>query len=137
MIKYYRGKWKYQLAEGCEFPTELVIGEPVSIESFIVLEADGKLKISSGYAWDGPSGPTWDSRNSMQASLVHDALYQLMRANKLDREKWREQADKELYNLCVKDGMWPFRARIWYNAVRKMAFPAADPKSKKEVQTAP
>jgi hypothetical protein len=39
---------------------------------------------SKGYAWNGPSGPTLDTRNFMRGSLVHDALYQLMREGRMD-----------------------------------------------------
>jgi hypothetical protein len=137
MIKYFKGPWKYQLDDDYEVQTALETGKAASVPDFIFLDVDGKLKINSGYAWDGPSGPTWDSKNSLRASLVHDALYQLMRGELLDRDTWREAADKELYRICVEDGMWKLRARIWYRAVRGMAFPAADPKSKKKVRTAP
>jgi len=78
---------------------------------------DGYLTISAGYAWDGPSGPTWDTASSMRGSLVHDALYQLIREGLIGCE-WREQADKELRRICVEDGMSNLRAALWYRALR-------------------
>lgn len=92
------------------------------------LESDpeGTLRIRAGYAWDGASGPTWDSKSSMRASCVHDALYQLMRLGLLSRE-WREVADRVFRRLCQEDGMWSIRAQIWYDMVRVFANPATDP----------
>ncbi|HUS89668.1 MAG TPA: hypothetical protein VMW91_10000, partial [Desulfosporosinus sp.] len=37
------------------------------------------IVIHKGYAWDGPSGPTFDTPNFMLGSLVHDVFYQAMR----------------------------------------------------------
>lgn len=75
------------------------------------------LYISAGYAWDGASGPTWDDKTNMRASLVHDALYQLMREGLLDR-KYRKYADELLRDMCIQDGMGKFRAAYYYRAVR-------------------
>jgi len=44
-------------------------------------DSDGGLLIKAGYSWDGPSGSAIDTKNFMQGSLVHDALYQLLREN--------------------------------------------------------
>lgn len=73
------------------------------------------LVISAGYAWDGPSGPTIDTKSFMRGSLIHDALYQLLRHGVLP-ENHRKMADDELWRICRADGMNRFRA--WY--VRKM-----------------
>ena len=91
---------------------------------WVELDSSGVLMIRAGYAWDGASGPTVDSKSSMRASLVHDALYQLLRAGKLSPEA-RAAADKMLEDLCVADGMWRWRARLWWAAVRKWAGYAA------------
>lgn len=48
----------------------------------------------------------------MRGSLVHDALYQLMRENHLDEDRWRPTADDILRRLCREDGMSAIRA--WY-----------------------
>jgi len=80
--------------------------------NFIQLTAKGKLTIKRGYAWDGPSGPTIDTKTFMRGSLVHDALYQLMRLKRLDYKKHRRQADDLLKRHCLLDGMSRFRA--WY-----------------------
>lgn len=110
MIRYKEG-YKYVLAETYSVKTDIVTNQ-VSIlgDDFIVLSGDGTLTIKKGYAWDGPSGPTIDTKNFMRGSLVHDALYQLMRENILDKS-WFHKSNQELYKICMEDGMSWFRAR--------------------------
>ena len=110
----YRAGYKYQLAK----PYECLIGIRHTVSTpYIHLNTGGDLLIERGYAWDGPSGPTFDTRTFMRGSLVHDSLYQLMREGHLPTS-CREQADLELWRICREDGMcWP---RAWwvYRAVR-------------------
>ena len=75
------------------------------------------LTIRIGYAWDGPSGPTFDTKDSMRGSLVHDALYQLIQFGYISKD-YRGPADRLLYDICVQDGMWKPRAGLWHWAVR-------------------
>lgn len=103
---------------------------------FIELGTEGMLVIKKGYAWDGPSGPTIDTPNFMRGSLVHDALYQLLR-NELIDEKWRDEADDELRRICVEDGMSKICAKWVYIAVRKWGKVAASPESRKKIHKAP
>lgn len=84
---------------------------------------NGILLIKQGYAWDGPSGPTWDTPNFMRGSLIHDALYQLMRDGHISR-KHRKYADRILREVCLEDGMSRFRARYVYYAVRAFGWMA-------------
>ena len=97
----------------------------------------GRCRIRKGYAWDGPSGPTFDTRNFMRGSVVHDALYQLMREEHLNRDDWREAADDELERLCLQDGMSKARAWWVHKGVRWFAENAAKKDSAKKVKTAP
>lgn len=80
----------------------------------------GQLVVNLGYAWDGASGPTWDSPSSMLASLFHDALYQLIREGFLPRSV-RQGADEVLRDVAIDEGMWRWRAWAWYYAVRALA----------------
>jgi hypothetical protein len=58
----------------------------------------------------------------MRAGLFHDALYQLMRENKLKRcETNRKRADKLFHEILLTDGMVRFRAWYYYQAVRQFA----------------
>ena len=115
--------YKYQLLEDWSVQTTIE-GAAAKIDGFIELTQDGLLTVKRGYSWDGPSGPTVDTKNSMRASLAHDALYQIERSGHLGQE-WRLAADRLLYDLCIQDGMWRIRAKAWLWAVRTFAAGAA------------
>lgn len=132
----YRSGYKYQLAEGYSVKVRVIPQEPIRTE-FIALGTDGTLMIKRGYAWDGPSGPTIDTRDFMRGSLVHDALYQLMRDAGLSKEQWRDEADLELKRICLEDGMCRLRAWWVHRGVRLGGDPSASPESRKPVRTAP
>ena len=100
------------------------------------LDTDGVIYIAAGYAWDGPSGPALDTPSAMRGSLVHDALYQLMRERMLDVDKWREASDDTMMDICKADGMWAPRRGWFYVALRTFARGSAVPQ-KAEVLTAP
>ena len=134
---HYRSGYKYQLKKAIAVPTKIRPDEEKVIGRYIKLGTDGLLEISDGYAWDGPSGPTIDTKNFMRGSLVHDALYQLMREAGLDKDKWRKAADEELVRICREDGMTRLRAWWVLTAVRRFADPAASPEGHKPVSTAP
>jgi hypothetical protein len=132
----YKGGYKYQLRHNCSVAIEIKPEKPISTE-FIELDTQGMLEIKRGYAWDGPSGPTLDTLTFMRGSLVHDALYQLMRDRHLDHNSCRETADRILQRICKQDGMWSFRAWYVYHGVRLFADPAADPADRRPVVRAP
>lgn len=112
----YRDGYKYQLVEyysvGVAIHPEKLIDH-----EYIRLHPDGTLTINAGYAWDGPSGPTFDTKNFMRGSLVHDALYQLIGEGLLPMSD-RAKADNELRRICLEDGMSEARAWWVYQAVR-------------------
>ncbi len=118
--------YKYKLTDASTFDTGLT-GYDVSHE-FIKLNAEGAITISTGYAWDGASGPTRDSISSMRASLVHDALYQLFREGLLP-QKYVKQSDQLFRRTLVADGMSRFRAWYWYQGLRLANGSAAKPGS--------
>lgn len=139
-IKYTAG-YKYQLWE--EYRTildpkmfDLKEFPEVNNLPFISLQKDGKLVIKKGYAWDGPSGITYDTATFMRGSLVHDALYQLMRWNRLPLS-CRKGADDLLKIMSLKDGMWGMRASWVHKALRKGGRKAALPSAVKRVHRAP
>ena len=133
-IKYKSG-YKYQLAE--KYVEDITIKPKNDIVTFyITLNSGGTLRLRKGYAWDGPSGPTFDTRNFMRGSVVHDALYQLMREGHLNPDDWREAADDELKRLCLQDGMSKSRAWWVHKGVRWGGKKAATGPAK-EVKTAP
>lgn len=120
--RYRLRGWKYQLKAHVCVRTEIhpAAGRGAALDEWIRLSSGGWLLISGGYAWDGPSGPAIDTANFMRASVVHDALYQLIREGHLDRS-WRKGADMELRRFCLQDGMHPVRAWWVYWGVRLFA----------------
>jgi hypothetical protein len=105
--------------------------------AFITLDTKGKLTIKEGYAWDGPSGPVVDTKENMRASLVHDALYQLMRQKKLSVKAYKDKADKIFKNICIADGIPKKIASAYYLGLKLGGKPATDPKNKKKIHRAP
>ena len=122
---HYREGYKYQLVESYIHQLKTSIRPPVFLNAKLLrLDTSGELYVLAGYAWDGPSGPAFDTPSFMRASLVHDALYQLMRERHLPLS-WRDEADEEMRLVCLEDGMWKLRAAWCYRAVRSFGGPAA------------
>jgi hypothetical protein len=130
----YRAGYKYQLAVSYTVQTN-IIGYSAKTQ-FLKLHLSGELTIKAGYAWDGPSGPAFDTEDFMRGSLVHDALYDLIRRNIISGFE-RDQIDKLLRDMCIEDGMEQFRAAYVYKAVNVFGRDYADPESKREVFIAP
>lgn len=117
MILYKKRRtYKYTLVESYSQKVKIYPPERIG-NNFLYLTEKGNLFLSEGYSWDGPSGPTIDTKNFMEGSLVHDALYQLMREEYLEREH-RKYADELLREMCIKDGMSRIRAFFVYWGVR-------------------
>ena len=134
----YKKDYKYQLFE--EYQTDIPIKPDEDISSsgdYVLLSKEGKIVIKKRYAWDGPSGPTFDTLNFMRGSLVHDALYQLMREKKLIKAAHRDPADRLLQKMCEDDGMSSIRAWWVYQGVSKFGESAADSSNIKLVIKAP
>ena len=132
-IARYRNlkNYKYQLVSDYAIAIDIKPGNNVRTR-FIDLDTQGLLTIKNGYAWDGPSGLSFHTRSFMRGSLIHDALYQLMRAEYLDYHIHQRQADDLLRTICLEDGMGKFWA--WFNCMvlrvfgRISARPAPEPK---------
>jgi hypothetical protein len=129
----YRSGYRYQLAAAYSVQVNIFPDALIRTE-FIDLTPDGWLTMRRGYAWDGASGPTLHTRNTFRGSLVHDALYQLMREEHLPRS-WRRAADLEMQRILCEDGMTQARAFLWYRAVRRCGGPAAT--NRRVIYTAP
>lgn len=112
----YKDGYKYQLIKDFEIQTDLKLDRDYDLD-WLKISNSGYLLVKKGYAWDGPSGPTLDTPTFMRGSLVHDALYQLIREDVLAVDD-RKYADKLLKDLCLEDGMNPIKAWLVYQAVR-------------------
>jgi hypothetical protein len=132
----YKSGYKYQLKES--YSVQIDIRPDAAIDAeYLALTTEGVLTVKKGYAWDGPSGPTVDTLNFMRGSLVHDALYQLMRERLLDGIRYRKTADRLLQAMCREDGMSALRAWGVYQGVRFGGGYSADPASNKPLTRAP
>ena len=124
-------RWKYRTKYDSKCKTRIA-GLSIK-QSYVVIDAKGNLTVKQGYAWDGPSGPTFDTVTFMRGSLFHDALYQLMRSGALSLNH-RKTADQLLKEHCVADGMWKVRAWWVYYAVRCCAESSARPRITEQVE---
>lgn len=136
-IRYSPG-YKYQLRAGyaVRLPELADPLRPPIVTDWLELDPDGTLRFRPGYAWDGASGPTYDSKSSMRPSLGHDGLYQLMRMGLLSMA-YREIVDEIFKRMCLEDGMWSWRATLWHMAVRTFGKPGADPATVEPDECAP
>lgn len=132
----YKAGYKYQLTNSVIIETNIIPPEEEVAADYIFLSRVGYLRILKGYAWDGISGPTWDTKNTRRASLVHDALYQLIRMELLPA-KARKAADKLYRTMCIEDGMWRVRAWWQYRALRVGGGPSASSDNVKKILRAP
>lgn len=113
----YTSGFKYQLAEDFYIQTDIRPEVPARF-LFVELNTEGMLLIRKGWAWDGASGPTWDSQSSRVAAMVHDALYGLIKRELLAKHH-KDAADKLFYDLLIEGGMWKWRAKLWYDGVKE------------------
>ena len=133
---WYRSGYEHQLAK--DYRIKISIKPKADVDTpFIALDTKGNLTVKRGYAWDGTSGPVIDTPNNLRASLVHDALYQLMRRRHLSRKQNKDKADKLFRTLCKQDGVLPAIAEIYYLTLKALGNPATDPTNAKEIKRAP
>ena len=130
MISYKSG-YKFKLVYTSYIRTSIRPVKGLAVNNWVYLAEDGTVTINDGYAWDGASGAI-DTKSIMRASLVHDALYQMIREG---LPIVRKEADKEFYRIMREDGMWWIRAQYIYWAVRLFGKVAL--KHDAKVQTAP
>lgn len=118
-LKYQKIRgYKYRLVEPFSWRVDIHVESNLSVPGgWVVLRVGGWMHFRPGYAWDGASGPAVDTRTWMVASLVHDGLYQIIRANGLE-PKARRAADNHMRQILIGSGMNPFRAWYSYAAVR-------------------
>ena len=109
-MKYSKG-YKYQLKETVRLQTNIAPLDPCVVQGFIYLDPDGTLIIYHGYAWDGCSAAP-DLKGAMFASLVHDALYQLIKEGLLDIA-WKHVADELFYDLMIQYGTPVILAKLY------------------------
>lgn len=130
----YRKTYPYCLSQDAYFALSRPLANQVVVDHpyFVIAAGDGPaiVQVKAHYAWDGPSGPTLDTDNSLRASLLHDALYQAMREKLLPARRNRRLADREFRLVLARDGMFFLRRWLWWIAVRLFAAHAARPRKR-------
>jgi len=115
-VIYYKEGYKYQLTR--PYSVDTGIYPPENIEyPFFTLYESGLLIVRVGYAWDGASGPTFDTKSSMRPSLVHDCFCQMAKDRRIDYKKYAPAYNALFKQMCIDDGMWSLRAAIWQAGV--------------------
>lgn len=132
---YYCEGYKYQTRKDYHIKLAIIPYAPITLEH-VNMQMDGTTVIYSGYAWDGASGPTIDTLNSMIGSLVHDVIYQLIRLN-LIKPEYKKYADNVFYDILIEDGMSKIRAWYWKNGVAKFGKKACEPSGEPLILVAP
>jgi len=91
---------------------------------YISLLTDGTLILRRGYPSDGASGPIRNTTQNMRSAAVHDALYEFMRWNLLNRVEWRDACDDVFRDICRADGVgkWRVTKQIWKQRTRGYKF---------------
>lgn len=127
----------YQLTKPFKIKINIYPRRDIVDHPLIFLSRKGWLWFAPWYTWDGPSGPTYDTKNSLKGSLVHDGLCELMRWGLLNRRRWRTPSDMELRRICRLDGMSLIRSHLWYRSVNVVGASASSPKSRRKILMAP
>lgn len=134
IIIYIKAGSGYQLVANYRLQTSLRPPENIITERIHLL-TDGKLYVLSGYWWDGVSGPVIDRKSNMRAGCSHDALYELMRKQRLPHCHWPE-ADVVYANVLLADKGWPIVAKIDLIGLKLAKGRAALPKNRRKRYTA-
>lgn len=120
---YYKSGYKYQLEETAYIQTGIKPQEKITTR-FITLMPNGLLIIVRGYAWNGADWPVIQTDDTVEASLYHDALYQLIRLGSLC-SLWRDAADRLYRKVAIDAGMPHVRAQSHYIALKLFGEPAS------------
>lgn len=90
----------------------------VAADDKLTLYPDGELWVHIGFLYDGPSGPTYDSKNTLVPSLMHDIFQLFSRMGLLEGWLTRAEYDEYFRVMLKAYGMNRFRAWAWYRGVR-------------------
>ena len=136
-ISYQEG-FRYVLREPYSLDLSAYGFRPIihaeSGNAWVSIDEHSVLRVAETYAWDGDSGPARTTRASLRASLVHDALYQLIRIGAL-RPTEKHLADQVYRDILLANGMWA--PRTWWRGLALRVFGANALTHERPVLTAP
>lgn len=108
----------YTLTKSAKFFVGLFPEQTIR-HGLITLTTSGWLHLGEGFWWDGASGPAIDTESNMRASLVHDALINLVQAGLLpNTEEVKVKIDTHYFRLAREDGMGLLRSIFHLFAVQ-------------------
>lgn len=125
----------YQLTESYGCFTAIYPNKDIHTPQ-VTLKTTGELFIREYFTWDGASGPAIDTVSAIRGSCEHDALFYLFRQGLLD-QKWFKEANNQIEQTCLADGMHEIRADVWEFTLNRFGRDAANPKNRREVLKAP
>lgn len=109
--------YKYRVARDCYVDLPWLKGVSFDSEWINIEPTMGRLTGKAGYCYDGASGPTIDTDDSMRGTLWHDIGYQLIRLGVLPKKPYKKLFDKLLRDTCIDAGMPEIRADLWHEFV--------------------
>ena len=115
-LRFIKG-FKYQVPEDFIIVVEDFKPSYNIIDEFCEFYTDGTLLIKKGFAWDGASGPTFDTKDSYIPSIVHDVFYRFIRKGYLPLS-FKPEADRIFHKLLLEGGMSRMKAYRWYLGVK-------------------
>ncbi len=144
-MRLFKVRYKYTLESNEVYELGITFPNDIKLR-FLTLSRSGRLEVFMGFGYDGPSGPTIDTKLFIWTSLPHDIIYLLIRLGLLPPE-YRKIGDRLLRKMNLEGReenylgngllrlkpMSRFRAWYVYELLRLGGGPAADPKNKKKV----
>ena len=124
--------YKYRLLADEITPLSIAFSGYSASTEFMALSGC-RLLLKKGYAWDGATGGL-DTKDIMRASLVHDALCQLIWMGVLPTSR-QNDADRELCRICKEDGVPDWMANCMYHAVRAYSYFKKNPAEPRVFET--
>jgi len=79
--------------------------------AYVKLNSKGFLRVGAGYEWNGPNVVV-DNKSTMRASLIHDALCQLVEIGQLS-DMWIPVINDMFEQHCIEDGLPVFLAKAY------------------------
>lgn len=115
-MKYRKTKrWRYKLTS--DVTGRLAKGMPdFEIDGYATC-IDGLLTIKAGYAWDGATGPVFQTKTNKLSSLVHDVLLQAIDM-RLISKSYTNLADLTYLKIAIEQRMFKPRAYLHYFSMR-------------------
>ena len=120
------GKYKHKLFKSYRIQTTYRPKKRIETE-FITLCKNGVLIIKIAYRWNGLTFFP-EIKSMIRASLIHDALYELMKERLLDYKTDRNTADNLFREESVKDRTWRIVTEPVYIVLRTMGAGFAKPR---------